>query len=306
MLNTIDIVARGIAVPSYSNDCIGIISMPIYSPLAITEEQKKNYKPTRLYIKECNGLKYFGKSIRHDILKYTGSGIRWLNHIEKHGTTNIQTLWISDWFKCPEELHNFATKFSIDNDIVNSPDWANLAIEDGFSGGHYNLAAKTELERHRIYKKVSNTLNNKTEEEKALISKKHSLSLKKIWAHKTTDQRDMHAANTSIGVKAMWANLSDDLKSARKAKEMHTKNAKSAEEKAAISQKQREAKINRSQESRDAAIEKMLEKRRARQARDIVEKLNQLAVMTDTKLGKNWRARSDEWILAQINDLENK
>ena len=33
--------------------------MNIYSPTVITEEIKNRYKPTRLAVKELNGIKYF-------------------------------------------------------------------------------------------------------------------------------------------------------------------------------------------------------------------------------------------------------
>ena len=45
------------------------------------------FKPTYLYIKthKITGLKYFGKTTRTDPYTYKGSGVRWMNHIRKHG-----------------------------------------------------------------------------------------------------------------------------------------------------------------------------------------------------------------------------
>ncbi len=48
--------------------------MDIYD--GYTEEQLKNFKPTRLYVKQHTktGMLYFGKTIRDDIETYLGSG----------------------------------------------------------------------------------------------------------------------------------------------------------------------------------------------------------------------------------------
>lgn len=93
------------------------------------------FKPTYLYIKQHNitGLKYFGKTVKSDPIKYKGSGKVWLRHINKHGN-DVSTLW-TQLFTDKEAIVEYATTFSINNDIVKSPDWANLKIEDGLWGG---------------------------------------------------------------------------------------------------------------------------------------------------------------------------
>ena len=108
----------------------------IYSPVVITKSILEKYKPTRLYIKESNGLKYFGKSTKDNIHDYPGSGKFWIKHIKKHGKHTIKTIWISEWFTCPYKLQDYAIKFSKDNDIVHSEEWANLIAENGLSGGY--------------------------------------------------------------------------------------------------------------------------------------------------------------------------
>lgn len=87
------------------------------------------FKPTYLYIKTHNktGLKYFGKTTSKDPHQYTGSGKRWLNHIRKHGydvTTEIYGYYTNQ----KQCLHD-AIEFSNQNNIVESPEWANLKIE---------------------------------------------------------------------------------------------------------------------------------------------------------------------------------
>jgi hypothetical protein len=93
------------------------------------------FKPTYLYVKQCNitGLKYFGKTVAKNPVKYKGSGKHWVRHITKYNN-NVTTLWYQ-LFTDKEELVKFATEFSIKNNIVESSDWANLKIEDGLWGG---------------------------------------------------------------------------------------------------------------------------------------------------------------------------
>lgn len=48
-----------------------------------------------LYVKTHNetNLKYFGKTIRDDYEKYSGSGKHWKSHLKKHGN-NIKTVLV--------------------------------------------------------------------------------------------------------------------------------------------------------------------------------------------------------------------
>ncbi len=93
-------------------------------------------KPTYLYVKEHTEthLKYFGKTTKKDPEKYLGSGIYWKIHIKKYGTDKIKTIW-TKLFTDENELKAFALKFSQENDIVNSNEWANLKEENGLDGG---------------------------------------------------------------------------------------------------------------------------------------------------------------------------
>lgn len=93
-------------------------------------------RPTRLYIKKCSHceLLYFGKTTFEDIEKYVGSGIRWKNHLKKYEATPIN-IWVSEWFT-DSSIVEVATKFSQENNIIESKLWANLSIENGISGGY--------------------------------------------------------------------------------------------------------------------------------------------------------------------------
>jgi len=95
----------------------------------------KTFKPTYLYIKQHNvtGLKYFGKTIESDPIKYKGSGKYWLRHLLKYGN-NVTTVWYQ-LFTDINELKEYALNFSKEQNIVESKEWANLKPEDGLRGG---------------------------------------------------------------------------------------------------------------------------------------------------------------------------
>jgi hypothetical protein len=134
-------------------------------------------KPTRLYIKKCShcNLKYFGKTVRDDIERYTGSGIRWINHLNKHNAEVIH-LWNSDWYY-DKSISRFALKFSYMNRITESDLWANLKPEDGLEGG-FVLTEKSYKKRLDSRRK-NGTMNTNTPEsiEKALATKRKNGTL---------------------------------------------------------------------------------------------------------------------------------
>jgi len=87
-----------------------------------------------LYVKQhtITGLKYFGKTTRNPF-KYSGSGKYWCRHFLKYGKDQIKTLEI--WgFDDQELCTEFALKFSKENNIVKSKEWANLIAENGLDG----------------------------------------------------------------------------------------------------------------------------------------------------------------------------
>lgn len=86
-----------------------------------------------LYIKQhrITKLKYFGKTTQLNPEKYKGSGTRWLNHLKKHGN-RVDTLCLWE-FDIEDECREFALKFSLENNIVKSKEWANL-IDENISG----------------------------------------------------------------------------------------------------------------------------------------------------------------------------
>lgn len=97
-----------------------------------------SFKPTIFYIKQhtVTGLKYFGKTTNITVTEgsYRGGGKYWKLHIKKHGVEHVKTIWKSDVFTDRNECIEFGLKFSSDNNIVNSNEWANLEPENGING----------------------------------------------------------------------------------------------------------------------------------------------------------------------------
>ena len=160
-------VVRGIAVPNHPNCYEGAISMTIY-----------------LYHKRhlITGLNYFGKT-KSDPLNYLGSGIYWRNHLKKHGETIIT---VSVWeFHTQEECTQFAINFSIENNIVNSPEWANLCIEDGIGGGDI----LSQLDQRR-YEEICKNRSIKTKNAWLYRDKvDHSIKQSDIWKSRSNEEK---------------------------------------------------------------------------------------------------------------------
>ena len=103
-----------------------------------------------LYVKKhrITGLKYFGRTKRNPY-KYKGSGIYWNLHLDKHGKEFVDTIDVWEFFTL-EEAKTFAIKFSKDNNIVESNEWANLVIEDtrcGFIGKPHTEETKAKMRK---------------------------------------------------------------------------------------------------------------------------------------------------------------
>ena len=170
----------------------------------------KKFKPTWLYIKQHNvtGLKYFGKTVRKDPIRYLGSGTYWTNHLKKHGA-DITTIWCQLFIDI-DDLVSHAVKFSLDNNIIESAEWANLEIEDGLSGSGFARIVtqstinkrveklkgkKRTAEQRERMRQAQLSKKQKTPEEKALISQKISAALK---GRKLGPKSEEHKAKLSL------------------------------------------------------------------------------------------------------------
>lgn len=152
-----------------------------------------------LYIKTHNetGLKYLGKTTK-DPYKYNGSGVVWKSHIKKHGN-NVTTEVI---FEASDKdvFRETAIRYSKELNIVESPEWANLTIEEGQGGATYGNRGKKHTQHYKLQRseqqKVFWTESRKnvhgekisaswTEERKIL----HREKLKQKWKSGSYDNR---------------------------------------------------------------------------------------------------------------------
>jgi hypothetical protein len=125
-----------------------------------------------LYIKTHNktGLKYFGKTVSKNPRKYKGSGLLWTRHINKHGN-DVNTEIYGEYIDS-ELAKKDAIKFSTDNNIVESSDWANLKIEC-LDGGWDHINSLSNKERRNMF---FNWWDKLTDYDKEIINKKKARS----------------------------------------------------------------------------------------------------------------------------------
>jgi hypothetical protein len=141
-------------------------STSIYTPIT----------PTYLYIKQhsITKKKYYGKTSNLDPYTYNGSGVYWTNHIKVHGKEHIVTLWVSDLYY-DTSIVEVALKFSADNDIVKSKEWANMEPENGLNGW---VPGRKRSEESKVKMRKSKSQNRKrkpcSEETKAKMRKPKS------------------------------------------------------------------------------------------------------------------------------------
>lgn len=155
-----------------------------------------------LYVKTHNitRLKYFGRTIRKDPHKYKGSGKYWKNHIKKHGY-NVTTE-IIETFTNIEKCIEFSTNFSIENNIVESKEWANLKLETIDGGFDHINKLPIEIRRERSicwWKSLS------LEEQQVINSKKRNFGDKNgmFGVHRYGENAPMFGKNMSLESKLL-------------------------------------------------------------------------------------------------------
>ena len=131
-----------------------------------------------LYVKTHNktGLKYLGKTNSDDPHIYPGSGVRWTAHLKKHGydyTTEILLETNSE-----QELVEKGIYYSHLWNVVESPEWANLKIEEGDGGDTSKCPAFQNYVKNKDCRGDKNSF----------YGKKHNDETKKILAEKASKQ----------------------------------------------------------------------------------------------------------------------
>jgi len=102
-----------------------------------------------LYVKThlASGLKYLGKTEKDPYI-YKGSGVRWKNHIRKHGyDVHTDVLLMTDNY---DELVETGLFFSKLFNVVESKEWANLIPESGEGVGGLLHSEETKAHLSRI------------------------------------------------------------------------------------------------------------------------------------------------------------
>ena len=154
-----------------------------------------------LYVKQhsITGLKYFGKTIKDPYI-YKGSGKYWLKHISKHGRDKVVTLQV--WkFSNLEEATEFALKFSLDNNIVESNEWANLMLENGINGG------AVENNYFKIFNKLPRTKShgsNISKSKKGKATKKYPVMVNNIVYESYAEASRIIGVSDQTWVAAQW------------------------------------------------------------------------------------------------------
>lgn len=122
-----------------------------------------------LYVKTHNktGLKYLGKTNQKDYHSYTGSGVYWIRHLEKHGYDYTTEILLETENK--EELKETGLFFSRLFNVVKSKEWANLQEEkgDGVSSEYARQENHRRLEKgtHPFCDPLHNQKTNKKRQE---------------------------------------------------------------------------------------------------------------------------------------------
>lgn len=186
---------------------------------------------TTLYIKTHNvtGVKYFGKTTEDDAHKYKGSGIYWKRHIKKHGYDVSTELYAK--FDETDDVQRLilvetALLFSLENNIVESKEWANMKPENGLDGNSkgakHTDETKSKMSKAKIGK--NNQMFDKThsDETKAknstansgenhpMFGKTHSDETKAKMSSAQTGKT--HSDETKAKMSEAKQNMSDETK----------------------------------------------------------------------------------------------
>jgi hypothetical protein len=151
-----------------------------------------------LYVKTHNktGLKYLGKTVSKDPHKYTGSGVYWLKHLEKHGPDYTTEILVET--EDVNVLKEMGLYYSNLWNIVHSDNWANLMVEQGDGGDASNSEAFKEYIKCRDYYGEQNPFYGKThtDETKDKLSKSASVQWKGV---PKTEEHKMKIAEGNTG-----------------------------------------------------------------------------------------------------------
>jgi len=152
------------------------------------------------------GLNYFGKTTIEPYV-YNGSGKYWKRHLNKHGV-DIETINVWE-FTTQDECTKFALNFSIENNIVESTEWANLKLENGKDGGDPGLIGRQKISKSKTGVKHSTEQNlAKSIRQKGLKRSPEYLAKKVGLNHKPHQARTKSNKNKGRPIPKEWIDKS--------------------------------------------------------------------------------------------------
>jgi len=182
----------------------------------MNQRQNNLFKPTALLVMEHNitGMKYFCKTSCVDkVKKYRGSGIAWTRHLKEHGTD--VTVGVLGFYLDEQRCVDAAKKFSLENDVANSPLWANLVIETGKNGSSmvgernpfYGKKHTPETAERLRLQKIGRSVNKgayRSPEQRQKISealkgRSNPLASAKLRGRKLTEEHIFNSVNARKG-----------------------------------------------------------------------------------------------------------
>lgn len=205
-----------------------------------------------LYLKQHSktGLKYFGKTEQSDPYSYLGSGTYWKPHINKHGKEFVET--INLWqFEDQNKASEFALKFSEENNIVKSKEWANQIPEDGINGGGWPKGSPSPMQGKNHTEETKTKLSDKALGNKRRLGKHHTEETKtklsermrgKVHSEETKLKMSESRKGRFVGEKNPMYGKSPSLDHRQKIAKANTGKIRTDETKAKISESNRNRK----------------------------------------------------------------
>jgi hypothetical protein len=153
----------------------------------------------RLMIKTHNktGLKYLCITNKDDWDKYTGSGVKWRKHLEKHGI-DISTELLYE----SEDYVSFVAEcvyYSVLYDVAISDEFANVIPERGYDNSRGLYLAENNL--------VSWWRYASEEVKREVVAKRKAKQIENHWVNGPSDVVDDIKKRISVASKDWWKNL---------------------------------------------------------------------------------------------------
>ena len=210
-------------------------------------------------------LKYLCITKREDHLKYSGSGVRWIRHLEKHGydySTKI-IYQSSDYSDFLEMCYHYSSEY----EVAKSNQWANAIPEHGYESEEHGFTNfelfwkyADEAVKEDIIKRRNESIRDNhwcKSDRREEISKVIGAKQKEFWASKTSLEKEEMLSSCRSGFLNMVQEGGETYDNWRKslsvAQKKYNMNGRPEEHNKTISQ----ARLNMTQEAKDARCKKI-------------------------------------------------